>query len=146
MYEKILVATDGSDASLKASEHGVKLAQSQGAGVLALYVINEAAISSVISSAVLQGTSKDDLRAKMKETAEKAVGEVAKMCESAGVEVEPLVREGDAAGKIVETAEINGADVIVLGSHGESGVTSKLIGSIAQKVLIWSELPVIVVR
>lgn len=146
MYEKILIATDGSDASLKASEHGVKLAQSQGADVLALYVINEAAISSVISSAVLHGSSRGDLKANMKEAAEKAVNEVAKMGEAAGVKVDPQVREGDAAGKIVETAGINGADVIVIGSHGEGGVTSKLIGSITQKVLIWSELPVIVVR
>jgi len=146
MYRKILIATDGSDRSTKSSRHGVKLAKSLGSDVLVLYVINEMAISKVIASLLRKGTSEEDLRRTLKASAEKIVLEVSKMGEASGVRVEPLIREGDPASRILDAARIENVDLIVMGSHGEGGITSKLIGSVAQKVLNWSDTPVMIVR
>ncbi len=146
MYRKILIATDGSDSSTKSSRHGVKLAKALGSDVLVLYVINEMAISKVIASLVLKGTSEDDLRGALKASAEKIVAEVAKMGEASGVRVEPFIREGDPASMILDLARIEGVDLILMGSHGEGGITKRLIGSVAQKVLNWSLTPVMIVR
>jgi len=146
MYKKILIATDGSDNSLRASRHGIKLAKAQGAEAIVIYVINEAIISSVISAIIRRGPPKEDIREQLKKSAALAANEVVKMGEAAGVKVEPIIREGDPAGRIVETARMEDADLIVMGSHGEGGISSKLIGSVAQKVLNWAEEPVMVVR
>jgi nucleotide-binding universal stress UspA family protein len=146
MYRKILIATDGSDSSIKSSRHGVKLAKSLGSDVLVLYVINDMAISRVIAALIRKGSSEEDLRKTLKASAEKIVSEVEKMGDVSGVQVEPLIREGDPASRILDTARIEGVDLILMGSHGEGGITSKLIGSVAQKVLNWSDTPVMIVR
>jgi len=146
MYRKILIATDGSESSIITSRHGVKLAKSLGSDVLVLYVINEMAISRVIATLVRQGLPVEDLRRALKVSAEKIVSEVAKMGEASGVRVEPLIQEGDPASRILDVARIEGVNLILMGSHGEGRITSKLIGSVAQKVLNWSDTPVMIVR
>ena len=146
MYRKILIATDGSDSSMKSSRHGVKLAKTLGSDVLVLYVINEMAISRILASLARRGSSEEDLRETLKASAEKIVTEVAKMGEASGVRVEPLIREGDPASRILDAARIEGVDLILMGSHGEGGITRRLIGSVAQKVLNWSDTPVMIVR
>ncbi len=146
MYRKILIATDGSDSSIESSRHGVKLAKSLGSDILVLYVINDMAISRVIAAMIRKGFAEEDLRKALKASAEKIVSEVCKMGEASGVQVEPLIKEGDPASRILDTARIEGVDLILMGSHGEGGITSKLIGSVAQKVLNWSSTPVMIVR
>lgn len=146
MYRKILIATDGSDSSIKSSRHGVKLAKSLRSDVLVLYVINDLAISRFIAALIRKGSTEEDLRETLKASAEKIVSEVEKMGEASGVQVEPLIKEGDPASRILDTARIEGVDLILMGSHGEGGISSKLIGSVAQKVLNWSETPVMIVR
>jgi nucleotide-binding universal stress UspA family protein len=146
MYRKILIATDGSERSIKSSRHGIKLAKSLGSDVLVIYVINEMAISSVIATLIRKGSSEEDLRKTLKASAEKIVMEVAKMGEASGVRVESLIREGDPASRILDVARIEGVDLILMGSHGEGGITKRLIGSVAQKVLNWSDTPVMIVR
>jgi nucleotide-binding universal stress UspA family protein len=146
MYRKILIATDGSDPSMKASRYGVKLAKSLASRVTVLYVINETAISKAMASLVGRGFSEEDLRRTLKNSAEGIVAEVSKMGDAAGVCVEPLIREGDPALRILDEAGIEEVDLILMGSHGEGGISSRLIGSVAQKVLNWSETPVMVVR
>jgi len=146
MYEKILIATDGSATSMNSSRSGIKLAKFLGSEVVVLYVINEMAISRVIAAMIGRGFAQEDLRRALKASAEEVVSAVCKMGEAAGVRVEPLIKEGDPASRIVDTAEIEGADLILMGSHGEGGLSSKLIGSVAQKVLNWSSVPVMIVR
>ena len=65
---------------------------------------------------------------------------------SAGVDIDTVVRIGAPATAIIDTAGAEKADLIVVGSHGESGATKLLIGSVAQKVLYWATIPVLVVR
>ncbi|UEC41767.1 MAG: Universal stress protein [Methanothrix sp.] len=146
MYRKILIATDGSEASKAAERGGMKLAKSLGSEVVVLNVINEMAISKAIAALVGRGFSEEDLRRTLKDSAEEIVTDAAKMGEDIGLRVEPLIREGDPALRILETAAIEGVGLIILGSHGEGGISSRLIGSVAWKVVNWSETPVMVVR
>ena len=102
--------------------------------------------SDLIATLVRQGLPVEDLRRALKVSAEKIVSEVAKMGEASGVRVEPLIQEGDPASRILDVAKIEDVNLILMGSHGEGGITSKLIGSVAQKVLNWSDTPVMIVR
>ncbi|MBN1322403.1 MAG: universal stress protein [Methanotrichaceae archaeon] len=143
MYKRILIATDGSEKSNFAAKEGIDLAKALGADVVALYVLNEI----VIASAVRQlGSDKKEVEAKLKAAGEKAVAEVKKLGEGAGVAVETMVRQGAPANVVIDVASTQKIECIVMGSHGESGVSKLLIGSVVQKVLYWATVPVLVVR
>ena len=76
MYDRILIATDGSAKSRVAVEHGIELAKSVGAGVLGVYVVNEV----VVASAVRQlGADKKEIEEKLQTQGEKALAEIKKM-------------------------------------------------------------------
>jgi nucleotide-binding universal stress UspA family protein len=143
MYKRILIATDGSDKSRKAAEEGIELAKALGAQVIALNVVNEV----VIASAVRQlGSDRKDVETKLKDAGTKAVDDIKAMAAKAGVAVDPIVRIGAPANTVIDVAGAEKADLIVMGSHGESGATKLLIGSVVQKVLYWATIPVLVVR
>lgn len=143
MYKRILIATDGSDKSRLAAEEGLELAKALGAEVLALYVVNEV----VIASAVRQlGADKKEVEAKLQRQGEKALDDIKEMGETLGVKVETVIRIGAPANVIIDVARTENIDCIVMGSHGESGVSKLLIGSVVQKVLYWATTPVLVVR
>ncbi|ABK13818.1 MAG: universal stress protein [Methanothrix sp.] len=143
MYKRILIATDGSDKSRLAAEEGLELAKALGAEVLALYVVNEV----VIASAVRQlGADKKEVEAKLQRQGEKALDDIKEMGEKLGVKVETVIRIGAPANVIIDVARTENIDCIVMGSHGESGVSKLLIGSVVQKVLYWATTPVLVVR
>ncbi|MDD1742075.1 MAG: universal stress protein [Methanotrichaceae archaeon] len=143
MYKRILIATDGSDKSRMAAEEGVELAKAMGANVIALNVVNEV----VVASAVRQlGSDRKEVEDKLKVAGQKAVDEIKKMAEAAGVKVDTVLKVGVPANTVIEVSEAKKADLIVMGSHGESGASKLLIGSVVQKVLYWATLPVLVVR
>lgn len=143
MYKRILIATDGSDKSKLAAEEGMELAKALGAQVTALYVVNEV----VIASAVRQlGSERKDVEDKLKVAGGKAVDAIKAMGDKAGVSVDTIVRIGAPANAVIDTAGAEKADLIVMGSHGESGASKLLIGSVVQKVLYWATIPVLVVR
>jgi nucleotide-binding universal stress UspA family protein len=143
MYKRILIATDGSDRSKKAAEEGVDLAKALGAQVVALNVVNEV----VVASAVRQlGSDRKEVESKLKTAGQKAVDEIKKMGDAAGVKVDTVIRIGAPANDVIDVAGAEKADLIVMGSHGESGASKLLIGSVVQKVLYWAAIPVLVVR
>jgi len=143
MYKRILIATDGSDKSKLAAEEGMELAKALGAQVIALNVVNEV----VIASAVRQlGSDRKEVETKLKTAGGKAVDEIKAMGAKAGVNVDGIVRIGAPANTVIDTAGAEKADLIVMGSHGESGASKLMIGSVVQKVLYWATMPVLVVR
>jgi nucleotide-binding universal stress UspA family protein len=143
MYKRILIATDGSDKSMKAAEEGMELAKGLGAQVIALNIVNEV----VIASAVRQlGADRKEVEAKLEKAGRKAVDDLKAMGAKIGVTVDTIVRIGAPANAVIDTAGAEKADLIVMGSHGESGASKLLIGSVVQKVLYWATIPVLVVR
>lgn len=143
MYKRILIATDGSDNSRKAAEEGVELAKALGAQVIALNVVNEV----IIASAVRQlGSDRKVVEDRLKTAGQKAVDDIKAMAANAGVPVDTIVRIGAPANAVIDVAGAEKADLVVMGSHGESGASKLLIGSVVQKVLYWATIPVLVVR
>jgi nucleotide-binding universal stress UspA family protein len=143
MYKRILIATDGSDKSRKAAEEGIELAKALGAQVIALNVVNEV----VIASAVRQlGSDRKEVEDKLKNAGMKAVEDIKAMAAKSGVAADTIVRIGAPANSVIDVAGAEKADLIIMGSHGESGAAKLLIGSVVQKVLYWATIPVLVVR
>ena len=140
MFKRILITTDGSDKSRMVAKDGIELARALGAQVTALNVVNEV----VITMAVRQlGTDRKDVEAKLKAEGQKAVDEIKKMGDDAGIKVDAVLKIGVPANNIIDVASSEKVDLIVIGGHGESG---EPIGSVVRKVVYWSTIPVLVVR
>ncbi|AKB82733.1 Universal stress protein [Methanosarcina barkeri 3] len=139
--QNIVIATDGSKNSQKAISHGIEIAKLSGAIVHALYVVNT---SSTISENWTAG--KETIYNIMKGDGQKAVSKVKKIGIDSGVEVREVILEGYPSSQIIYFAENNNIDLIVMGTLGATGLERFLMGSVAEKVVRNSRVPVLVVK
>ncbi len=141
LYRNILIATDGSEQNKKAVSYGIELARLSEAKVYVAYVVDTAAFASIPMDAGWE---------MMYEILEKEGKDVASTVEAlvmeAGLEVESMVLEGHPSHEIIEFAENNDIDLIVMGTLGKSGLDRFLLGSVADKVTRNSKVPVLVIR
>lgn len=142
LYRRILFATDGSENAKKVTDDAVEFARLSGAKIYAVSVIDRSIYSSVPEDVHWKEAMYDQFR----ELAEEAVSYVEKTAKNAGVEVEPVLLEGHPADEIVDFAEKNGIDLIIVGSLGKSGIERFLVGSISEKVFRNAKVPVLVLR
>ncbi|WP_460918485.1 universal stress protein [Salinarchaeum chitinilyticum] len=141
MYERILVPTDGSAGVERAVDHAIDLAAAHGATIHAVYVVNTASYGGIPME-----TSWDGIRDVLSEEGEAALDRVTELAAAAGVEVETAVVDGSPSRQIVEYAEQVDCDLIVMGTHGRGGLDRLLLGSVAERVVRSSEIPVLTVR
>jgi nucleotide-binding universal stress UspA family protein len=94
----------------------------------------------------LAGATLDDIARQQTSDAEALTARAAERLRTAGIPVEAAVREGDPRNSIVEEAEQWGADLIVVGSHGRTGIQRWLLGSVAEAVVAHAPCSVQVVR
>ena len=144
MFRKLLVPTDGSEVSIAGALRAVPLAKMAGASMTVLFVqdtypytgignANSAGLQAYMAAAREEGTR-----------ASERIGEAAK---AEGVPVETLVIEDHQAARgIVDAAQSCGADLIVMGSNGRSGLAKMVLGSVAAKVLALSPVPVMIIK
>jgi nucleotide-binding universal stress UspA family protein len=140
-FKKIFVATDGSEQNRRAIEYGIELAKIAGGKIFVGYVVDTAAFASIPMDA-----GWEMMYELMETEAKEAVQKVEVLAKQAGVEVESVVLEGHPSNEIIEFAQKNGIDVIVMGTLGKSGLDRFLLGSVAEKVTRNSTVPVLVVK
>lgn len=136
--EIILLATDGSPASETASEQAIDMAVQIGARLLVVSVLSAGSRPSEAPPETGVADSRDSLTNKAQAIVQRA--------KAAGADATFLVWEGDAGEAIVAAADSEGADMIVVGSHGRSGVSRFFIGSVSDYVVRHAHCPVMVVR
>ena len=140
----ILVPTDFSDHAGKALTTAKELAQALGAKIVVLhaYHVDVPMISPMAGGAVLPQSFYDDLRAHAKSEVEKLAATVA----GDGVEVTGVAL-GDPAGlAIIAEAERLPADLIVMGTHGHTGLKHVVLGSVAERIVRTAPCPVLTVK
>lgn len=142
MYKKILMPTDGSAASQKAIEQGLEVAKSVGAEVTFLYVLENMSSSFWISpESVPYGI---ELMEDLKKVGRDALDKATQLAQGAGVKAETKLIEGKPTDSILQEAKNH--DLIVMGTHGRSGLDRWMLGSVTDAVLHRSEKPVLVLR
>ncbi|TBR40485.1 MULTISPECIES: universal stress protein [Dyella] len=145
MFQRILLPIDGSDLSLRAVDTGIALAKAIGAKVFALHVVEPLA-SVAYFTEKLMASQEAYTRGAMRR-AEGYLDEVKQRAEAAGVACEVAIAEDHRpCMAIVGTATTQGCDLIILGSHGRSGLDRLLLGSETYKTLLSSKVPVMVCR
>ena len=141
LYKKILIATDGSEPNKKAVSYGIELARLSGAKINVVYVIDTAAFASIPMDAGWE-MMYELLQKEGNEIIEQIVGDA----KASGIDIEGSLLEGHPSHEIIEFAQNNEIDVIVLGTLGKGGLDRFLLGSVAEKVTRNSKVPVLVVR
>lgn len=145
MFKHILLPTDGSEVSTRAVEQGIALAKACHASVYALHVVLP--FESLAYITQLLPESESSYTAESVRWAERYLGEVREKARQADVPCDSdYVFDKHPCDAILRVAKERGCDLIVLGSHGWRGITKLLLGSETQKVLVRSELPVLVCR
>ena len=138
MYDEILCPTDGSPGSDVAVEHACSLAELADARVHALFVVDET---------IAGADGWDVVVEREEERGEEALDAVAAAGDARGVPVERHLRRGRPHEEILDAAGDYGVDLIVMGTHGRTGVGRFLAaGSVAERVVRHSEAPVLTAR
>ncbi len=136
IYSHILVATDGSKFSEAAVCYAMRLAKETKAKLTIIHVANVHGYVEVLWH---------DMKKRYRDEGEKVLEEVKEHCDLEGIDAETLLEEGVPYLKIVEAAKRLHCDLIILGSHGHSGLEKILLGSVAERVIGISPVPVMVV-
>ena len=145
MYKHLLVPTDGSAVAAKAFQAAVTFAAESGAKVTGYYGIEDMYMHHVGAHLTRELIDEFDRRAR--EVGDKHVAEIGVLAKAADVAYDSIVskvsRPHDG---IIEAAKQCGADIIFMASHGHRGLTNLIVGSVTQKVLAHSTIPVLVFR
>jgi nucleotide-binding universal stress UspA family protein len=133
MYADVLIPTDGSEGVQAAIDHGIELARRYDATVHGLYVVDTRVSRSGPLHDVLRDEGQDAVRA------------VELAGARAGVAVTTHVREGVPHEEILRYVADHGVDFVVVGTEGRSGLDRILMGSVAERVVRLSPVPVLTV-
>ncbi len=139
MYHRILLPTDGSEASLAAFDHALDLAARFDAALDVLYVVDTDALPLDAHSRTLFDAADQAARGTVADMVDRA--------EQRGFErVTGEVREGSPAEVVLDHAADHDVDLVVMGTHARTGVERYLLGSVTERVLRASPVPVLTVR
>jgi nucleotide-binding universal stress UspA family protein len=139
VYEQVLVPTDGSDAAMAAAEHAVAAARSDDATLHTLYVVD------VRMSPVTTGMDREAVLGLL-DRSEHPTAPILARAEDAGVSVVEAVRLGVPHEAIRAYVDEHDVDLVVMGTHGRTGVEHALLGSVTERVLRGVDVPVMTVR
>jgi nucleotide-binding universal stress UspA family protein len=136
-FKKVLIATDGSRYSELAKKRAIDFAGSYGGELVAVSAVD-------VPSELYAESPKtvEELVKKARSYVEAIKNEAGKT----GIKTEVIVREGEAYRVITDTARETGANIIVMGSHGRTGLRRLLMGSVTEKVIGHTPCPVLVVK
>lgn len=146
MFKHILLGTDGSAASERAAEMAVDLARTHSARLTVLFVVDPYPYLGIGDTNPMGFQA---YMASAQQHAAQAHAKVAALCQRKDPPIVPesrVVEDVTAVHGIVDTAKAEGADLIIVGSHGRSGLGRLMLGSVATKVVSQSPVPVLVVR
>jgi len=147
MYRKILVPLDGSELSESVLPHVEGIAKGCGVEKIDLLtVIPKLSVSYTFSDQRYVQDLADKTIGKEKAAADKYLEKIAKKLAAKGIKAEPCVHIGNPAEEIAIHAESGGCDLIIIATHGRSGPSRLAFGSVADKVLSASCVPVMMVR
>ncbi|HEX2232346.1 MAG TPA: universal stress protein [Thermoleophilaceae bacterium] len=141
MYKTVVVGTDGSPRAEKAVDEAIDLARSENSKLylVAAFSANERHWEEIQSSAKVE-------RVNLGQIAEQVLARTAKRAEEQGVDVDYSAEEGDPAEVLIEVADRENADLIVVGNKGMTGAKRFFLGSVPNKVVHHAPCGVMIVR
>jgi nucleotide-binding universal stress UspA family protein len=136
MYDRVLIAVDGSEEATNAARRGLELARMFDATVSVLHVVERRS---------LRLTETADEKTRLREQGERVLEEVSELTTEFDRPARSVLTEGKPATKIGDVADEESADLIVVGRQGMTGLGKRLLGGVTEQVLRRSDVPVFVV-
>jgi nucleotide-binding universal stress UspA family protein len=147
MFKHILIPTDGSSISAKAVKAGIAFAKQAGAKVTGYHAVEPVPAHLYGEGYIADRKMIADFERRNRAAAKKHIQALAREALKAGVPFEPVVQTAHTPYEgIVEAAKKRNCDLILMSSHGERGMKRLLLGSVADKVIQLSKVPVLVYR
>jgi nucleotide-binding universal stress UspA family protein len=143
IFHRILMPVDGSRSSAKAVRFALRLACQQGCEVIALHVVDEEMAGDM---ARYTGRKKAEILERMQRSGEGIVAEVRRLAQDEGAQVKAVAEVGVPYRVIIARTREEQADLIVMGTVGRKGPRRVLIGSVTERVIEYSPVPVLVVK
>ena len=141
MYKKMVLAVDGSEVSKNAVKHAIALAKHNNGMLIAVHVIPPIDVTDIESfkpDTILQG---------LKQEGENILSDVKGLAAKENVQVQTRIEVGVPYDMICEVADETDADLIIMGSHGRTGIGKVFIGSVTERVISRTKCrPVLVVK
>jgi nucleotide-binding universal stress UspA family protein len=154
IFKKIMVATDGSELTKKAVDSAIEITKLNEAKLYAVHVVapgDFAITQNEPKASITQNEPRDaewkkEIKEHLTTQGKEATAYVKNVGKAANIEVESVILEGNPADEIVDFAEKNEIDLIVMGTLGKTGIKRFLLGSVAENVVRHSKKAVLVVR
>jgi universal stress protein A len=141
---RILHPTDFSKASLPAFNRAVDMAKQNPAELLLVHVMSSAL--PIMADGYVSPQLYEDMEAAVRADAQKRLGALIRRGKKAGARIKGLLLEGVPHERIARAARARKADLVVIGTHGRTGLAKLFLGSVASRVLTISPCPVLTVR
>jgi nucleotide-binding universal stress UspA family protein len=141
-YDRILIPTDGSEAATTAIDHGIAIAEQYDATIHALSVVDVGALAGGYDA----GAGLPTIIEAFEEGCEQAVGDVAERCDARDIDVVTEVSQGTPYRAIRDYIADEGIDFVTMGTHGRTGLERYLIGSVTERTVRTSDVPVLTIR
>ncbi|WP_416839134.1 universal stress protein [Haloferax sp. DFSO52] len=142
MYSSVLVPTDGSARSLAAARRGIDIASTYGAELHALSVIDASDLGLWTTADI----PVERVQASLRDAAESAVDEIASLASDEDVSCRTAVRIGVPHREILDAIDEDDIDLVVMATHGRTGLEHAILGSTTERVVRLSRVPVMTVR
>ncbi|MGO3920004.1 universal stress protein [Acinetobacter venetianus] len=143
-YQKILVAIDDSEIAVNVIQDAAQLAKALNSEITVVEVMT---LDPYLADAYLKLGQSNELIERVRSYVQENLDKAEKKFEELGLTVGTLILEGFSIHEeIIGAAQNLGSDLIIMGSHGRTGIKKFILGSVAQKVLGESHIPVLIVR
>ncbi|MCL2476081.1 universal stress protein [Candidatus Bathycorpusculum sp.] len=139
--QKILVPIDGSDYSIRAEEYALSIAQTHQAEIVLVYVVDDLVVERLSAMATREAVAQE-----LKNNGHRHIKYALDLSEKAGVAARSMIAEGRPFEQIIEFAKSLDVDIIVMGTYGRRGAERILLGSVAERVIEYSQCPVLVIK
>ncbi|WP_027417832.1 universal stress protein [Aneurinibacillus terranovensis] len=148
MFEKIVVAVDGSELGNKALEAAIAIGKQQQAMLQVLHIIKQVVVAPYVvgEMAYVSREYDEEIMAAMKKEGQELVDNAKAKAEAEGLTVSTHVITGDPARQILDFSKENHAKLIVMGSRGLGPFKEMMLGSVSHRVSQLSECPVLIVK
>ena len=143
MFDRILIPTDGSDEVRPAVEIALGLAQTHDATLHVLFIVDQ---PTSVSGTGEGFSGLDNLLDSLEEEGHQVTNAVAEQADDREVKTELAVRRGNPHDDILSYGDEHDIELIVIGTHGRTGVKRALLGSVTEDVVRHSEIPVLTVH
>lgn len=143
--QKIVLPTDFSGCANYALPYAASIARATGATIICVHVV-EPVVPAVGYTGLAEPMPIADISDQLEDSAERQLPKLAECEECEGLKIEEVIVHGDAAAEIVRVAEEHEADLVVISSHGRTGLGRIIFGSTAEAVVRHATCPVLVVK